>query len=125
MLGVEEAINYRRLDLGRYRGAFAVVLETAGNLSPRQWSALLGTGGVALHVSVSPPKLPRVLLTPRNKVVTPRTTSALLEKIGEAAARGHLRLPVTRTVPSEAAIPALTEPEKNGTPKRKMVVVPA
>ncbi|WP_247701406.1 zinc-binding dehydrogenase [Streptomyces sp. RM72] len=52
-----------------------------------------------------------------------RPVTADLEEVARAAGRGTLRVPIARTVPLTDAIKALTELEREGTPKGGKLVI--
>ena len=124
-LGAEEAIDYRKFDYRGHRKSFDIVFDTAGSLGPRKCLSMLKPGGVALHINLSPLKMIQILLTRRNKAVIAKLPPDLLEKLGELAVQGNLKLPIAGIVPLTEAIPAITKLETSGQPKGKLVIVPA
>lgn len=124
-LGVEDPMDYRRFSPKQVRGRFDVVLDTAGTLSTGQCSGMLRGKGLALHINPSFAKMLMVGLSRRNKLVFLKTSSDLLARVGTMAAEGKLTLPIGRTVPLADAIPAVVDLERTGTPKGKVVIVPA
>lgn len=123
-LGVRSPIDYRSFDHRRSRGGFDLILDTAGTLSVRQCSSMLRVGGTAMHINPTVPKMVRVALSQRNKLVFLKTSSELLEKVGDLAARGSLTVPIGKRVSLQDAIASVTELERKGTPKGKLVIVP-
>ena len=123
-LGVEEAADYRTLDLARYRKGFDIVFDTAGALSPGQCLSMLTPKGVGLHIDITPFKMIGIMMTRRNKFVFAKSPIAVLEKLGELAADGNLTLPIAGVVPLTKALPAIQELERSGQPKGKLVIVP-
>ncbi len=124
-LGVGTAVDYHGFDPKTFRGRFDRVLDTVGNLSTGQCAGMLRRGGVALHINAGLAKILCILLAPHNKLAYVKTTPEILAKIGDAAAQGKLVLPIAETVPLSQAIAAITELEQQGTPKGKVVIVPA
>lgn len=124
-LGVGTAVDYHSFDPKTFRGRFDLVLDTVGNLSTGQCAGMLRRGGVALHINAGLAKILWIMLAPHNKLAYVKTTSEILTKIGDAAAQGKLVLPIAKTVPLSRAIPAITELEQKGTPKGKVVIIPA
>ena len=124
-LGVEEAVDYSRFNAEHFRGKFDIILDASGNLTTAQCSTMLRHTGVALHINASFSKMFRVIFAPRNKLVFLKTNSELLTRVGSLAAEGKLKLPVSKTVSLQDAIPAVIELEQKGTPKGKLVIVPA
>ncbi len=123
-LGVEEAIDYRKFDIARYRRSFDVVFDTAGAFSPTQCLSMLTRKGVALHINLNPMRMMSVMLTRRNKAVIGKTSPAILEKLAELVVSGNLKLPIAGVVPLADAIPAVTKLETSGQLKGKLVIVP-
>ncbi len=124
-LGVKQAIDYHRFDAAQFRGQFDVVLDASGNLTVGQCSKLLRGKGVALHINATFGKMFRVMLAARNKLVFLGRNPELLAKVRDAAVQGKLALPIRKTVPLRDVILATVELEEKGTPKGKVVVVPA
>ena len=123
-LGVGTAVDYHGFDPKPFRGRFDLVLDTVGNLSTGQCAGILRRGGVALHINAGLAKILWIMLAPHNKFALVKTTSEILAKIGDAA-QGKLVLPIAKTVPLSQAIAAITELEQKGTPKGKVVIIPA
>jgi NADPH:quinone reductase-like Zn-dependent oxidoreductase len=124
-LGVSEVFDYRAFEIGPLRGRFDVVFDTAGALSLGQCDALLKRGGVALHIVNTPGKIIRSLVSSRHKSVFGTATPEGMAGIIDAAVRGKLVPKIGRTVPLSEAIPAIIELETTGSPKGKLLVVPA
>ena len=124
-LGVENPIDYRGFSPKQIRNRFDVVLDTAGTLSTGQCSRMLRGKGLALHINPSFAKMLMVGLSRRNKLVFLKTSSDLLASVSTMAADGKLNVPIGKTVPLAGAIPAVVDLERTGTPKGKMIIVPA
>ncbi len=124
-LGLSEAVDYRAFDPASYRGAFDVVFDTAGALSLRECGTMLKSGGVSLHIVPSFAKMVGCLLPSRHQLVFGNPTPQSLAGVAEAAGRGSLALAIGRVVPLSDAIPAIVELERTGSPKGKLVIVPA
>lgn len=123
-LGVDEAIDYRKFDIARYRRSFDVVFDTAGAFSPAQCLSMLTPKGAALHINLNPIKMMSIILTSHNKAVMGKTSPAILEILAELAVSGNLKLPIAGIIPLADAIPAVTKLETGGPLKGKLVIVP-
>jgi NADPH:quinone reductase-like Zn-dependent oxidoreductase len=123
-LGVDEAVDYRALDLHSFERRFDVVFDTAGALSLRQCGAMLKHGGMSLHIVPNLAKWIGSLVSRRHHLVFGNPTPQSLAGIAEAAGRGILVPAIGRTVPLSGAIPAIAEYERTGSPKGKLVIVP-
>jgi NADPH:quinone reductase-like Zn-dependent oxidoreductase len=121
-LGLRRVVDFQQFTADTLQRQFDVVFDTVGTLSLRDGRTLLKPGGVALDISPSPGKLVGILLSRRHKMVVAKPSTQVLEKLAESAAMGHLRPAIGMTVPLARAIPALTELEKQGTPKGKLVI---
>ena len=121
-LGLGRVVDFQQFTADTLKRQFDVVFDTAGTLSLRDGRTLLKPGGVVLDISPSPGKLFGILLSRQHKMVVAKPATQVLAKLAESAARGHLRPAIGMTVPLARAIPALTELEKNGTPKGKLVI---
>lgn len=124
-LGVYPVVDYQQLKIGPLTNAFDVVFDTAGTLSLKDGRALLKRGGVVLDIAPSSRKMVGILLSPRHKFVVSKHSPDVLKKVADAAAAGKLLPLIGRIVPLSLAIPALAELEQRGTPKGKLVIVPA
>ena len=56
-------------------------------------------------------------------MVIARHNAKGLDELARTCAQGTLRLPIAATVPLKDAIPALTELERNNTPKGGKVII--
>jgi len=124
-LGVGEPVDYRAFDIAPYRRRFDVVFDTASALSLSQCGAMLKRGGMSLHIVPTPAKLIGCLLPSRHHLVFGNPTPQSLAGVAEAAERGQLVAAIGRIVPLSEAIPAVVELERTGSPKGKLVIVPA
>jgi len=123
-LGVSEVLDYRAFDAALYRDRFDVVFDAAGALSLRQCSVMLKRRGLSLHIVPTPTKLIGSLFSTRHHLVFGNPTPQSLAGVAEAAGRGQIVPAIGRVVPLSAAIPAVVELERTGTPKGKLVIVP-
>jgi NADPH:quinone reductase-like Zn-dependent oxidoreductase len=121
-LGLSEVADYRAFDVSAYHGRFDLVFDTADSLSVRQCGSMLKPGGVAVHVN--PRLLLWCLVLWSHKIASGQATPARMAGISQLAAQGKLVPKIGRTVSLADAIPALTELERAGTPKGKLVIVP-
>ncbi len=124
-LGVGEAVDYRAFDAASYRGRFDVVFDTAGALSLSQCGAMLRARGVSLHIVPTFAKMVGCLLPSRHYLVFGNPTAQSLAGFADAAERGVLAPAIGRVVPLSDAIPAIVALERTGSPKGKLVIVPA
>jgi NADPH:quinone reductase-like Zn-dependent oxidoreductase len=124
-LGVSEAVDYRAFDAATYRGRFDVVFDTAGALSLRQCGTMLRAAGVSLHIVPTFAKMVGCLLPSRHHLVFGNPTPQCLAGVADAAGRGSLAPEIGRVVSLSDAIPAIVEFERTGSPKGKLVIVPA
>jgi NADPH:quinone reductase-like Zn-dependent oxidoreductase len=123
-LGVTTVVDYRHFEPEQFRERFDVVFDTAGALSTGQCSTMVKNRGVALHINLNGRKMFKILLSRRNRIVFGDTTPGVLTKLGEAAVQGQLTLAIGETVSLDEAIAAITNLEKTGLPKGKLVIVP-
>jgi NADPH:quinone reductase-like Zn-dependent oxidoreductase len=124
-LGVGEVVDYRTFDVAPHGHRFDVVLDTAGALSLSQCGAMLKRRGMSLHIVPTPAKLIGCLLPSRHHLVFGNPNPQSLAGIAEAAEQGKLVAAIGRIVPLSEAIPAVVELERTGSPKGKLVIVPA
>ena len=124
-LGVGEVVDYRTLDITLYKHRFDVVLDAAGALSLSQCGALLKRRGMSLHIVPTFAKMIGCLLPSRHHLVFGNPTSQGMADITDAFERGQLVSAIGRIVPLSEAIPAVVELERTGSPKGKLLIVPA
>ncbi len=124
-LGVGEVVDYRAFDIGPYRHRFDVVFDTASALSLSQCGAMLKRGGMSLHIVPTFAKLIGCLLPSRHYLAFGNPTPQSLAAVAEAAEQGKLVPTIGRIAPLSEAIPAVVELERTGSPKGKLVIVPA
>lgn len=102
---------------------FDIVLDTAGTLPARAAMMLLKPGGRIIDINPTPAKFARSALPGPYHVLIAQPATGDLEEVARAAGQGTLRLPVARAVPLSQAIPALTELERDRTPKGGKLVI--
>jgi NADPH:quinone reductase-like Zn-dependent oxidoreductase len=123
-LGVSEVADYRAFEVASYRGRFNLVFDTAGGLSTSECATMLKLGGLAMHAAPTPRTLAMALFSRRHAIASGNPKPARMAGIADAAERGHLAPRLSRVVSLAEAIPALSELEKTGRPKGKLVIVP-
>ncbi|WP_046494178.1 NADP-dependent oxidoreductase [Streptomyces odonnellii] len=121
-LGIAPVVDFD-FDATELAGRFDVVFDTAGTLSIRAAQALLKPGGRVIDINPTPAKFARSALPGPYRVLVGKAVVADLEAVARAAGEGMLRLPVARTVPLGEAIAALTELERNRTPKGGKLII--
>jgi NADPH:quinone reductase-like Zn-dependent oxidoreductase len=124
VLGVEEVVDYRALNIHQFECRFDVVFDTVGALSLQQCSTMLKRGGMSLHIVPNVAKWIGSLFSSRHHLVFGNPTPQSFAGIADAAERGALVPAIGRIVPLSEAIPAIVELEKTGLPKGKVVIVP-
>jgi NADPH:quinone reductase-like Zn-dependent oxidoreductase len=124
-LGVGEAVDYRAFGIASYQHRFDVVFDTASALSLSQCGAMLKRRGMSLHIVPTPAKLIGCLLPSRHHLVFGNPTPQCMAGITEAAEQGKLVPAIGRIAPLSEAISAVVELERIGSPKGKLVIVPA
>jgi NADPH:quinone reductase-like Zn-dependent oxidoreductase len=121
-LGIDPMVEFD-FDATKLAGRFDVVLDTAGTLPVKAAQALLKPGGRIIDINPTPAKFVRSALPGPYRVLIGKAAVADLEAVAQAAGKGILRLPVSHTVPLGKAIAALTELERNRTPKGGKLVI--
>ncbi|MET0453901.1 MAG: NADP-dependent oxidoreductase [Mycobacterium sp.] len=123
-LGVAPVVEFDSIptDLAK---TFDVVFDTVGTLAPATARRLLAPGGHIIDIVPSGAKFLRSVLPGPYEVLIAKHNVEDLEELARACATGALRLPIARTVPLEDAIPALTELERNNTPRGGKLIITA
>jgi NADPH:quinone reductase-like Zn-dependent oxidoreductase len=123
-LGVREVWDYRTFAAAAHRSRYDLVFDTAGGLSAAECAAMLMPGGRAVHAAPTPRTLAMALVSRRHAIASGQPTPARMAGIAEASERGELAAKIARVTPLSQAIAALTELERAGQPKGKLVIVP-
>lgn len=123
-LGVSEVIDYRNFNPEKYRGLFDVVFDTHGTLSLQQCDEMLTSGGIALHIVPTPLKMIWSMVSSKHNMVFGYPAPETFAGITEAIERGKIVPAIGRIAPLSEAISAITELEKTGLPKGKLVIAP-
>jgi NADPH:quinone reductase-like Zn-dependent oxidoreductase len=121
-LGIAPIVEFD-FDATTLAGRFDVVLDTAGTLPAKAARALLRPGGRIIDIIPTPAKLVRSALPGPFRVLIGKPVVEDLDAVARAAGEGTLRLPVARTVPLGRAIAALTELERDHTPRGGKLVI--
>ncbi|MFD8157765.1 NADP-dependent oxidoreductase [Streptomyces malaysiensis] len=121
-LGVTPIVDFD-FDAMKLAGRFDVVFDTAGTLPIKAARALLKPGGRIIDITPTPAKFVRSALPGPYQVLIAKVSVEDLEAVAQAVGKGILRLPIARTVPLGRAIEALTELERNRTPKGGKLVI--
>ncbi|MFG2848875.1 NADP-dependent oxidoreductase [Kitasatospora sp. NPDC048296] len=121
-LGIDPVVDFD-FDATKLAGRFDVVFDTAGTLPIRTAKALLRPDGRIIDINPTLAKFVRGTLPGPFRVLIGKAVTADLDAVARAAGAGVLRLPVARTVPLDEAIAALTELERNRTPKGGKLII--
>jgi NADPH:quinone reductase-like Zn-dependent oxidoreductase len=106
-------------------GKFNIVFDTVGTLAPATARSLLAPGGQIVDIVPSGVKFLKSMLPGPYTVVLTQLSVEDLNELAQACAAGTLRLPIAQTVPLGDAIPALTELERNNTPRGGKLIITA
>ncbi|TWV44429.1 NADP-dependent oxidoreductase [Streptomyces misionensis] len=121
-LGLDPIVEFG-FDPTPLSGRFDLVVDTAGTLPTDAAKKMLRPGGRIVGIHPTPANLARSALPGPYNVLIATPVTADLEEVARAAGRGTLRVPVARTVPLTEAVKALTELERDGTPKGGKLVI--
>ena len=102
---------------------FDLIFDTAGTMPIKVARRMLKPGGRIIDINMTPAKMARSLLARDYKGVIAKYTPDSLQTVARAAVQGKLELPVARAVPLTQAIDALTELERQRTPKGGKLVI--
>ena len=120
-LGLDPVVEFDSVptDLGK----FDVVFDTVGTLAQSTARRLLAPGGHIVDIVPSGMKFLKSLLPGPYTVVIAQHNVKDLEELAQACADGLLHVPIAQTVPLREAIPALTELERNNTPRGGKLII--
>ncbi|MFJ3043476.1 NADP-dependent oxidoreductase [Streptomyces tendae] len=121
-LGLDPIVEFG-FDPTGLSGRFDLVLDTADTLPTDAAKKMLKPGGRIVSIHPTPASMAKSALPGPYNVLITRPVTADLEEVARAAGRGTLRVPIARTVPLTDAIEALTELEREGTPKGGKLVI--
>jgi NADPH:quinone reductase-like Zn-dependent oxidoreductase len=123
-LGVSTVVDYNTFDTADFREKFDIVYDTHGGMSLKQCRALLKSSGVVIHIAPNVFTMLAILLSAKHQLVFGQPTPEILQKLSTLAVDGHLIPAIGKVVGLSAAIPALTDLEKSGTPKGRLIITP-
>ena len=121
-LGITPIVEFD-FDAMKLAGRFDVVFDTAGTLPIKAAQVLLKPGGRIIDINPTPAKFVRSALPGPYQVLVGKAVREDLDAVAQAAGKGILRVPVARAVPLGKAIKALTELERDHTPKGGKLVI--
>ncbi|MFE7282792.1 NADP-dependent oxidoreductase [Streptomyces noursei] len=104
-------------------GRFDLAVDTADTLPTDAAKKMLKPDGRIVSIHPTPANIARSALPGPYNVLITRPVTEDLGEVARAAGRGTLRVPIARTVPLAEAIAALTELERDGTPKGGKLVI--
>jgi NADPH:quinone reductase-like Zn-dependent oxidoreductase len=121
-LGIDPVVEFDSIPTG-LKGRFDIVFDTVGTLPPTTARMLLKSGGRIIDIVPTAAKFVRSVLPGRYKVMFAQHDADYLDELAQACARGTLRLPIARTVPLGQAVAALTELERDNTPRGGKLII--
>ncbi|MBP0455936.1 NADP-dependent oxidoreductase [Streptomyces bomunensis] len=121
-LGLDPIVDFG-FDATRLSGRFDLVVDTADTLPTDAAKKMLKPGGRIVGIHPTPAHIAKSALPGPYNVLITRPVTADLEGVVRAAGHGTLRVPIARTVPLTAAIKALTELERDGTPNGGKLII--
>ncbi|WP_031467178.1 NADP-dependent oxidoreductase [Sciscionella sediminilitoris] len=121
-LGLDPIVEFG-FDPATLRGRFDLVVDTADTLPTDAAKKMLRPGGRIVGIHPSPASIAKSALPGPYNVLITRPVTADLEEVAQAAGRGTIRVRIARTVPLPEAIKALTELEREGTPKGGKLII--
>ncbi|GAA1905987.1 NADP-dependent oxidoreductase [Streptantibioticus ferralitis] len=121
-LGIDPVAEFD-FDPTTLSGRFDLVFDTAGTLPIKAARTLLKPGGRIIDINPAPAKFARSALPGPYQVMIAKPVTQDLEEVAQAAGQGTLQLPIARTAPLTEAIAALTELERNRTPKGGKLII--
>ncbi|MFJ3895386.1 NADP-dependent oxidoreductase [Streptomyces sp. NPDC090083] len=121
-LGIDPTVEFG-FDPETLSGRFDIVLDTAHTLSDKAAKHLLKPGGRIVGLHPTPATFAKAALPGPYRVLVAQASPEDLEEVARVAALGALRVPIGRTVPLTDAIEALTELERDGTPKGGKLII--
>lgn len=121
-LGIAPVVGFD-FDPEVLKGRFDLIFDTSGTMPIKNARTMLKPDGRIIDINTTPAKMARSLVARDYKGVIAKYTPDSLATVARAAAQGQLELPVARTVPLSQAIDALTEVERERTPKGGKLVI--
>ena len=121
-LGVDPVVEFDAIPT-TLSGQFDVVFDTVGTLAPTTARMLLKSGGRIVDIVPTPGKFVKSVLPGPYNVMIGQHNADDLDELAQACARGTLQLPIAQTVPLSGAIAALTELERNHTPRGGKLII--
>ncbi|MFG1663837.1 NADP-dependent oxidoreductase [Streptomyces sp. Y7] len=121
-LGIDPIVGFG-FDPEELNGRFDLVIDTAHTLSDQGAKKLLKPGGRIVGLHPTPATFVKAALPGPFHVLLAQAVPEDLEEVARAAEQGALRVPIARTVRLTEAMEALTELEREGTPKGGKLII--
>ena len=121
-LGVVPVVEFDSIPT-TLNGRFDVVFDTVGTLPPKTARMLLNPGGRIVDIVPSAGKFVKSVLPGPYNVMIGKHNADDLGELAQACARGRFQLPIAQAVPLSGAIAALTELERNNTPRGGKLII--
>jgi NADPH:quinone reductase-like Zn-dependent oxidoreductase len=122
-LGLDPVVDFDNTHLISLQGQFDTVFDTVSKLTWRDSQNLLTRNGVCIDTNVDIGKLLRGMFGGRYKLVAALPSQERLKKVADLAVAGTLAPPIDRTVSLSEAVAAITELERQGRSKGKLVIL--
>ncbi|WP_370677290.1 NAD(P)-dependent alcohol dehydrogenase [Pleomorphomonas sp. PLEO] len=121
--GLARVLDYTQPLPDELKGAFDVVFDCHGSLTPAEEDFLTKRSGVAVDIDPTAGNLIRSLISRRHSFVRGVLNPAILQKIVDLAVAGQFTLPISRTAPLSEAIALIGALEAGNRLAGKSVIV--
>jgi NADPH:quinone reductase-like Zn-dependent oxidoreductase len=123
-LGVDPVVEFDSIPT-TLKGQFDIVFDTVGTLAPAAARMLCKSGGRIIDIVPTPAKFVKSVLPGRYTVQITQPNISDLDDLARMCAQRTLRLAIASAVPLKDAIAALTELERNHTPRGGKLIITA
>ena len=120
--GLSPLLDYAKPIPTELKGAFDVVFDCNGSLTPEEGDLLRKEAGMVIDINLTKKKLLRALLSKGRKLVFFNGKAETLEMVVGLAAAGKLSLPIGATAVLSDAIPLITAVENGKRTNGKAVI---
>lgn len=122
-IGVDQVLDYTKEIPTDLNGAFDIVFDCNGSLTPKQGDVLAKPSGFVIDINPTGYKFFRSLYSSRHKLVFSSQNQEVLQKIANLAADGKLSISIGRTAKLHEAIALIADLEAGKRTKGKAVII--
>jgi len=121
-LGVDTALDYTKTLPSSLNGAYDVVFDCNGSLSPQEAKRLLKPGGIVFDITPTGPKILSSIISRSYQIVSANVKAENLQPVVDLVESGKLVIPIARTISLADASAQLAALERGERLNGKVVI---